>query len=130
MVVNITFHFNHRGLILCLRVVQGCVDPEYSTAHVLHCFILLNIVDSSHFVISVGAISVPMVSFTTPTFHWWRSWHLPTHFNLPGLSKRWLSLRTVSKKGWLSSLLPLIHLEFIIVFPSLLESWSCFQLVI
>ena len=122
MVVDHTFHFNHVRLIFNLLVVQGYIDPWHCIAHVLHCFSLLNIVDNSYFIIYVGEISVPMVSFTTPTLHRCMSWHFPTHFSLPGICKRWLFLRTVSEKGWLSSLLPLIHIEFIFVFPGLSEN--------
>jgi hypothetical protein len=79
-------------------------------------------VDGSHFIFYVGVVLVPMVSFTSPTLHRWRSGHLFIHFNLPGLPKGWLSLRTVSEKGRLVSLQPLLFPELLLIIPSLLKS--------
>jgi hypothetical protein len=122
MVFYHTFNFNHVLLKFILLVVQGCIDPSYSYAHVIHCFFLLNIVDSSDFVTSMGAIYVYMISFTTPTFHRCLSWNLYTYFFLSGLSKILLSLRTVSEKGRFVSLLRFLFLEILLVIQSLPKS--------
>jgi hypothetical protein len=109
-------------LKFCLLVVQGCIDPWHLAAHVFYGFSLLNIVDGSRFIFFVGAVSVPMVSFTTPTLHRWWSGHLFLHFSLPGLPKGWLSLRVVSEKGRLVSLQPLLFPELLLIIPSLSKS--------
>jgi hypothetical protein len=95
------------------------IDPWHSTTHVLHCFILLNIMDNSHFSIFVGTISVLMISLTTPTLNGSLSWPLFPYFSHSRFSKRWLSLRNVFEKGRFVSLLPLLFLELPLVIPSL-----------
>ena len=71
-----------------------------------------------------------VVPFTTPTLNRWLPWPLTPCLDRSGFSKSWLSLSIISEEWWLSSLLPLIHLEFLFVFPSFLESWPCFLLII
>jgi hypothetical protein len=130
LVVDHTFHFNHVGLVLCFLVVQGCINPWYISSHVLYCFCSLYIVNNPTSFTSVRTISKPMVSFTTPTLHRWLSWPLNPCVNHSGFFMHLFPLWIIFEESWLSSLLPLIHLEFFIVFPSLLESWPCFQLII
>jgi hypothetical protein len=108
-------------LIFILLVVQIYVEPWHSTAHVIHHFNLLDIMDSSHFALFFGTIFVLVVPLTAPTLNGCLPRPLFPYIIHSRISKRWFSLRIVYEKGWLSSLLPLIHLEFLLVFPSLLE---------
>ena len=102
----------------------------YTSAHVLHYFFLLYIVDNSHFVTFVRTISILMVPFTAPTLNGFTPWPLPTYLIHYMLSKIWLSLRIVSKKWKLVPLLPLFLIKLLLVLPSLLESRLSFLLMI
>jgi hypothetical protein len=73
---------------------------------------------SSRFTIFMGTISVLVVSFTTPTLNGCLSLSLCSLFS-HWQSKQWLSLKTVSEKGRLVSLLPLFLLKPLLVIPSL-----------
>jgi hypothetical protein len=126
LVVDRTFHFNHVGLILCLLVFQGCINPWHISAHVLYCLSSLYIVNNPTFSTSVRIIFEPMVSFTNLALHRWLSWLLTPCVNHSGFLMRLLPLWIIYEEWWISSLLALIDLEFLIVFPSLLERWSCF----
>jgi hypothetical protein len=54
--------------------------------------------------------------------HRWQFGHLFIHFSLSGLPKGWLSLRTISEKGRLVSLQPLLFPELLLIIPSLPKS--------
>jgi hypothetical protein len=129
MVIDHTFNFNHARLIFFLLVVQGCVDPGYSTSHVFHYFNFLNIMDNSHFSIFVGAVSVLMVSLKAPTMNGCLPWPLFPYASHSQLSKRWLSLRTIYEKGRFFSLLPLLLIELLLVIPSLPKSGISYLLL-
>jgi hypothetical protein len=60
-----------------------------------------------------------MITFTTPALNRLLPWPLTTYLNRFGFSRSWLSLRIISEEWWLNSLLPLIHLEFLLVFQEL-----------
>jgi hypothetical protein len=130
LVVDHTIHFNHVGLILFLLVVQGCIDPWHISSHVLHYFNLLYIVNKPSFFTSVRTISEPMIPITTPTLNRWLPWPLTPYINCSGFFRCFMLLWIISEEWWLISLLPLIHLEFIFVFPSLLERTPFFLLII
>jgi hypothetical protein len=119
MVIDHTFYFNHVRLKFRIIVVQGRIDPWYSTSHILHCFSLLNIIDISHFSIFVWTIYVLMVSLIAPTLNGHLYWPLFPYFSHSWLSKCWLSLRTISEKWRFVSLLPLLFLKLLLVIPSL-----------
>ena len=87
MVIDHTFNFNHVLLKLILLVVQGCIYPWYSTSHVLQCLCLLDIVDSSHFSIFVGTMSILVVSLTAPTLNGCLPWPLSPYHNHYGSLK-------------------------------------------
>jgi hypothetical protein len=106
------------------------IDPRNIFSHVLHYINLLCIVKKPHFLTYVRKISIHMVSPTTPTLNRFLPLSLPHYLFHSGLSRSLLSLRIISEELWLSPFLPLFHLVYILVFPSFLEIWYSFLLII
>jgi hypothetical protein len=67
----------------------------------------------------MGTISVLVVSLIAPTLNGCLSLSLCSLFSHSRLSKRWLSLKTVSEKGRFVSLLPLFLLKLPLIIPNL-----------
>jgi hypothetical protein len=123
LVVNLTFYLDHVQLELILLVIQHCVNLRYTSTHILNCRNLSYIVLSPLFFTSSRTISKHMISTTIPTLNRLLPWSLSHYFQQFGILESCMSLRIISEKWCLSSLLPLFHLTFCLVFPSLLKIW-------
>jgi hypothetical protein len=111
-------------------VIEDCINPMYISSHVLNFSNFLYIVHNACLIPSLREISMHMISNTTPTLNRLFPWIFPhclCHSVLLGI---WLSLHDIYEKWWLSPILPLLHLDFHLVFPSLLESRSSLLLII
>jgi hypothetical protein len=69
MIINLTFHLNHVGLIFYFPIVQGCISPWHSSTHIFHYIKLLDVMYSPHPLSLVRTIFVHVVSFTSPTLY-------------------------------------------------------------
>ena len=43
MIINLTFYLNHVGLVVCLYVFQGCINPWHDFSHIIHYISFLNV---------------------------------------------------------------------------------------
>jgi hypothetical protein len=126
MIINITFHFNHVGLIVCLSIIQGCLYPLHTLAHVFHYIHILKFVDDPHPFSLVRTIFIHVFSFTSPTLYELLSWPLPHGIYHLRFILCWIPLLMclgfVPKEIYLRSFLPLIHLAFLLIVPRFLKS--------
>jgi len=134
MIINITFHFDHVGSIVCLSIFQGCIDPRHDFSHFLYCLLLLDAMYNIHIISLVRTIFIHVIFLTYPKIYGMIPWPISQGLHHFLITLRWLPLliclRSISDKMWLESFLPLIHISFLIVIPSPLESWLSSVLLI
>jgi hypothetical protein len=100
----------------------GCLGPHRSLAFYCPCPPLFQLVEHygqlllCHF---YGDNLCTCGSLYSPNTEWASVSAFVPHFNHSWLSKRWMSLRTISEKWRLISLLPLFFLKLLLVIPSL-----------
>jgi hypothetical protein len=132
--INLTFYFNHVGLIICLSIVQGCIVPWHASTHVPYFLLFLNVMHSPHLISLVRTIFIHVISFTSLTLYGLFSWPISQGIYHFFITLRWfpllMCLRTITNERWLKSFLPLIHISFHLVIPGLLESWPSSVLLI
>ena len=125
MIINLTFHFNYVGLIVCLSIVEGCIDPCYAFAHVLY-YLLLDTMHSPHLISSVRTIFIHVISLTSQTLYALLFWPLSKGICHFLITLRWfpllICLRSIPYERWFEYFLPLIHVYFLLVIPRLLEN--------
>ena len=126
MIINLTFHFNHVGLIVYLPIVQGCIDPWHGSTHILYCLLFIDVMCSLHFISLVRTIFIHVISFTSPTLYGMLSWPLSQGICHFLITLRWfpllMCLISIPYERWLEPFLPIIHIVFLLVILGLLES--------
>jgi hypothetical protein len=116
MIINLTFQINHAGLIVCLSIVQDCIDHWHAYSHVLYCLLLLGSMHNLHFISPMRTIFIHVISFTSPKLDGLLSWPLSQGIYHFLITLIWfpllVCLRSIPYERWLESFLPLIHLSF------------------
>ena len=97
---NLTCNFNHSSLMICLVVLQCCINTRDDSCYLTHCFFLLNVVSWPFILILKWTISMQVRSFTFPTFEW--TFILMWLFRLSTCHPNWIT----RSLGWLLLLVP------------------------
>ena len=131
LIMDHTFDFNHIRLMICLLMVQRCINSGHTSGCILYCIFLLNVM-CSHCVVSLlREKPLEVISSTSPTFN-----RLPFPYSLrlgnlavtgDSLSLlKWIS----PKRGWFKPLLSLILMILLLIFPRSSEVYLSFTLLI
>jgi hypothetical protein len=127
LIINLTSHFNHVGLIVFLSTVEGFINPWNAPPHVFHYIIFLKVMPIHHPISFMGTIYIHVVSFTSPILYGLLSWPFTQGISHIGLILCSLPLpiclRIIPEERCLESFLPLIHISFLFVIPNSLKSF-------
>ena len=113
--------------MVCLAVLQSCINPRNSPCNLIHCFSFLNVVIWPYIPILKWTIPAQMGSSTFPTLErlyvlLWISWLLPHHSSQ-------LLLLTLEIRSF-ETFLPLIRHLILLVLPCLMIIRFSFSLLI
>ena len=122
---NRTYNFNHSSLVICLVVLQYCIDPRDCPCYLTHCFCLLNFVSFPCIFILKWTLPTHVGSSTFPTLEWFSI--LLSIFRLFSYHSNWLTrslrwlLLLIPEIRRFETFLPLVKLLILLFLPCLIS---------
>jgi hypothetical protein len=133
MINDLTFHFDHIGLVFCLSIFKGYICSWNISSHVFYCSSLLDVLHNLDFISSMREILVYVVLFASPTLDWCSSPFSQGVFFLGLLLSRPILLifiRVFSIERRFESFPSLIKFLLLLIPPILLQILSSLSLLV
>jgi len=86
LITNLTIHLDNRRLVICMYVIQHCIDPWNTLLNISHCLCLLSIVYLRSTTLMLWTISPTIIFSTSPTLYRLQTYILVLLLKLKSLS--------------------------------------------